>query len=183
LKANTKTLLLSINESQGKIKGVHPEQKIQIKLEIDTDPPLPHLPFESKLVMNPLPFYIGTYAIVDLFAGKMHAALCRKWQNRIKGRDWYDLIWYVQSGIAVNLSHLRARMRQTGHLLSDESLGEKELHARLHHRIDEIDWAMAKKDVAPFIADKGKLEIWSSQFFHDLIGHLRLVDDPPYKLV
>lgn len=95
LKGNTLSMLLSIHE-KGKIKGIHPEQKIQIKLEIDTDPPLLLLPLESKLVKNPIPFYVSTYAINDLFAGKMHAALCRNWQKRIKGRDWYDVIWYIQ---------------------------------------------------------------------------------------
>ena len=123
LKANTLSLLLSIQEKT-KIRGIHPEQKIQIKLEIDTDPPLSHLPFESKLVKNPVPFYVGTYAIVDLFAGKMHAVLCRNWQKRVKGRDWYDLIWYIQNGIPVNLSHLRERMRQTEHLQQKEKFGE-----------------------------------------------------------
>lgn len=177
LKANTFSLLLSIHEKT-KITGVHPEQKIQIKLEIDTDPPLLHLPLESKLVKNPVPFYVATYAIVDLFAGKMHAALFRNWQKRVKGRDWYDLIWYIQNGIPVNLSHLRERMRQTKHLHPEEKFGEKELLERLHKKIDEIDWELAKSDVATFIADKRRLDIWSARFFHDLLEHLRVVDDP-----
>jgi hypothetical protein len=178
LKANTFSLLLSIQE-RTKIKGIHPEQKIQIKLEIDTDPPLMHLPLESKLVKNPLPFYVGTYAIVDLFAGKMHAVLCRNWKNRIKGRDWYDLIWYIQNGTPMNISHLRERMRQTKHLQVDEIFDKKELIDRLHKKIDEINWELAKSDVLVFIPDKRRLDIWSNQFFHDLIAHLRVVDSPP----
>ncbi len=177
LKANTLSLLLSIQEKT-KITGVHPEQKIQIKLEIDTDPPLAHLPIESKLVKNPIPFYVTTYAITDLFAGKMHAVLCRNWQKRIKGRDWYDLIWYTQSGIAINLPHLRERMIQTKHLKPEEKFGEKELLERLHKKIDEIDWELAKSDISVFIADKRKLEIWSRQFFHDLVPLIRVVDEP-----
>lgn len=169
-------MLLSIHE-KSKIKGIHPEQKIQIKLEIDTDPPLLHLPLESKLVKNPVPFYVSTYAIVDLFAGKMHAALCRNWQKRIKGRDWYDVIWYIRSGIPVNLVHLRERMRQTKHLLPEEKFRESELVKRLHAKIDEIDWELAKSDIAMFIPDKQSLNLWSAPFFHDLIGHLRVVDD------
>ncbi len=176
LKGNTLSMLLSIHE-KSKIKGIHPEQKIQIKLEIDTDPPLLHLPLESKLVKNPVPFYVSTYAIVDLFAGKMHAALCRNWQKRIKGRDWYDVIWYIRSGIPVNLVHLRERMRQTKHLLPEEKFRESELVKRLHAKIDEIDWELAKSDIAMFIPDKQSLNLWSAPFFHDLIGHLRVVDD------
>lgn len=180
LKANTFSLLLSIHGKR-KLRGLHPEQKIQIKLEVDTDPPLSHLSLDSKLVKNPVPFYVATYAIVDLFAGEMHAVLCRSWQKRIKGRDWYDLIWYIQSGIPVNLAHLRERMRQTEHLNPHEKFGGEELLEKLHKRIDEIDWDLAKKDVAVFIADKSKLNIWSNQFFHDLIAHLRWVDDSNAK--
>lgn len=175
MKANTLALLLSIKEAA---EGIHPEQKIQIKLEIDTDPPPSHLPFESKLVLQPVPFYVSTYAIVDLCAGKIHAALCRNWQKRVKGRDWYDLIWYMQNGIPVNLSHLRERMRQTGHLQQNEKFGISELFARLHKKIDEIDWELAKSDISVFIADKTKIALWSKQFFHDAIVHLRWVDDP-----
>lgn len=180
LKANTLTLMLSIYEKE-RIKGIHRDQKIQIKLEIDTDPPLVHLPFESKLVKNPVPFYVSTYAITDLFAGKMHAVLCRNWKNRIKGRDWYDLVWYIQSGIPVNLSHLRERMRQTKHLGAEEQFRQKELIERLYKRIDSIDWELAKSDIAMFTPDKQKLEIWSTQFFHDILHHLRTVDDPGSK--
>ncbi len=176
LKGTTLSMLLSIGEIN-KIKGIHLEQKIQIKLEIDTDPPFIHLPFESKLVKNPVPFYVSTYALPDLFAGKMHAALCRNWKKRIKGRDWYDVIWYIQSGIPVNLVHLRERMKQTKHLDPEEKFGECELLERIHAKIDEIDWELAKSDIAMFIPDKQKLTIWSSLFFHDLIGHLQVVDD------
>lgn len=176
LKGNTLSMLLSIHE-KNKIKGIHPEQKIQIKLEIDTEPPLGFLPLESKLVRNPVPFYISTYAIVDLFAGKMHAALCRNWNNRIKGRDWYDVIWYIQSGIPVNLAHLRARMKQTHHLQPEDKFGERELLEKLHSKIDEINWELAKLDIAMFIPDKQRLNIWSTSFFHDLVGHLRVVDN------
>ncbi len=108
----------------------------------------------------------------------MHAVLCRRWQKRVKGRDWYDLIWYIQNGIPVNLSHLRERMRQTKHLQGDEQFEEKELLKWLHKRIDEIDWELAKSDVRAFITDKRRLDIWSNQFFHDIITHLRTVDDP-----
>lgn len=177
LKGNTISMLLSIHETI-KIKGIHPEQKIQIKLEIDTDPPLGYLPPESKLVRNPVPFYVSTYAIVDLFAGKMHAALCRNWKTRIKGRDWYDLIWYIQSGIPVNLAHLRERMRQTHHLQVDEKFGERELLERLYAKIDGIDWELAKSDIAMFIPDKQRLNLWSASFFKDLVKYLRVVDTP-----
>lgn len=175
LKGNTLSMLLSIHE-KNRIKGIHPEQKIQIKVEIDTDPPLLHLPPESKLVTNPIPFYVSTYAKVDLFAGKIHAALCRNWQKRVKGRDWYDVIWYIQNSIPVNLTHLRERMRQTKYLQPEETFGKDELLEKIHTKIDAVDWELAKSDIAQFIPDKQRLNIWSAQFFHDLMTHLQVVD-------
>ena len=174
LKANTFALLLSINGKEG-LKGIHRDQKIQIKLEIDVEPPS-ILPLESKLIKNPIPFYVVTYRTMDLFAGKMHAALCRSWKNRIKGRDWYDVIWYIQNDIPVNLDHLREKMLQTKHLQPAEALNEKDLREHLKKRIDQIDWELAKADAVPFIADKRRLDLWSASFFHDLMKHLRVVN-------
>jgi hypothetical protein len=176
LKANTLELLLSIDE-KSRTSGIHPEQKIQIKLEIDTDPPISRLPIESKLVKNPIPFYITTFRTTDLFAGKMHAVLCRAWGNRVKGRDWYDLIWYIQGGIPVNLSYLQAKMAQTNHLAAGEKLDENRLQQKLRERIDHVNWELAKADVVPFIQDKRRLDLWSSHFFYDLVKHLKVVDD------
>jgi len=174
LKANTLELLLSIDDKT-KRGGIHPEQKIQIKLEIDTDPPAYPLPMESKLVKNPIPFYVTTFRQMDLCAGKLHAVLCRAWRNRVKGRDWYDLIWYVQRGIPVNLAYLQEKMIQTKHLREDEKLGDNELRQKLSERINQIDWESAKSDVMPFIQDRTRLDIWSKQFFHDLVKDLKSV--------
>lgn len=173
IKANTFSMILSITR---KSQNIHPDQKIQIKLEVDTDPPPIELKYENKLVKNPFPFYVSTFQLPDLFAGKMHAMLCRPWQKRIKGRDWYDAIWYIQKGVSINLAHLIARMRQTGHLGTDELLTPDDLRERLRKKIDSIDWPTAKADVAPFIQDNRRLDIWSSQFFCDMMEHLSLIE-------
>ncbi len=173
LKTNTLILLLSI-EGKNKMKGIHPDQKLQVKLEIDIDPPSV-IATESKLVQNPVPFYVTTFPIASLFAGKMHAVLCRAWKHRVKGRDWYDLIWYIQNKIPVNLRYLRDKMCQTGHLDPKEKLDEAKLHQLLKARIDQIDWELAKKDVSAFIADKRRLDLWSKGFFHDLVLLLKTI--------
>jgi hypothetical protein len=68
-------------------------------------------------------------------------------------------------------------MNQTKHLHPEEEFGESELLERMHEKIDEIDWELAKSAIAMFIPNKQRLAIWSTSFFHDLIGHLRVVDD------
>lgn len=84
--------------------GMRPE--IRIKLEVDINPPL-GFATEEKLLLIPFSFYIKCFTAPDLFAGKMHALLFRKWKGRIKGRDWFDMEWYVKGNIPLQLKHLK----------------------------------------------------------------------------
>ncbi len=169
LKANTLKIYLNIGEQK---KG-HRDEKIQIKIEVDTDPPL-SFRLENRLVLNPVSFNVMTLHPSDLFAGKMHAILYRGWKGRVKGRDWFDLIWYMQKGIPLALSHLETIMKQAGHLEKKEKLSKNRLLEFLRAKIKEIDWENAKSDVEPFVADTGQLKIWSSQYFLQAIEHLKV---------
>jgi predicted nucleotidyltransferase component of viral defense system len=167
LKTNTLNLLLQIRE-HNKVWNLHPDQKLKIKIEIDTDPPLGFRTV-SALVKEPTPFQIVTYHLSDLFAGKMHAILYRAWKNRVKGRDWFDLIWFIQKGTPLNLSHLQERIKHTDEPpLKDE----EDLSRRLREKITHIDWELAKKDVRSFVTDPRLIEPWSASFFTSLIEHL-----------
>jgi predicted nucleotidyltransferase component of viral defense system len=172
LKGNTLNLLLTIAESTKQPERISPEEKIRIKLEIDTNPP-PGFIVEPKLVLNPTPFYVQTYAPGDLFAGKMHAVLCRGWKERVKGRDWYDLVWFVQRGIPVHLSHLTQRMQQSQHLSKDTELEPEKLLSLLREKIAVIDWERAQADVRPFLQDPHLVDIWSQAFFLDILPHIK----------
>ncbi|NGX59288.1 MAG: hypothetical protein KR126chlam3_00436 [Chlamydiae bacterium] len=169
VKSNTLKLFLTIEEET---KAIHPEEKIVIKLDIDTNPPL-GFEVETKLVLNPTPFYVLTYHQSDLFAGKMHAILCRSWKTRVKGRDWYDLVWFIKKGIPIHLSHLTQRMQQSGHLPLGEELDHEKLLDFLKDKIMKIDWEQAKKDVRAFLQDPKVLDVWSQSFFLDMISHLK----------
>lgn len=171
MKMNTIKLLLLIGDEK---KSANHNEKIQIKLEVDTDPP-PHFRIENRLVLDPVSFYVLTLHQSDLFAGKMHAILYREWKGRIKGRDWYDLIWYVQNKIPLGLQYLASCMRQAGNLKEDETLNRELVLERLHSRIRQIDWESAKADVRSFIGDPERLDIWSTQYFSDLISNLLVI--------
>lgn len=170
LKMNTIQLYLAIKDEE-KSKKINHNAKVQIKLEIDTDPP-PHYRVENQLVLNPVSFYVLTLHKSDLFAGKTHAALYRAWKSRIKGHDWYDIIWYITNKIPLSLTYLASCMRQAGNLEQDEILDCKLLLTRLHERIDTIDWDSAKSDMDAFISDPERLAIWSREYFHALIEKL-----------
>lgn len=169
LKTNTLNLLLQMHEHQ-KRGTLHPDQQLKIKLEIDIDPPWGFRTV-AALVKEPTPFQIVTYHLSDLFAGKMHAILYRAWKNRIKGRDWFDLIWFIQRETPLNLTHLQERIEHVGELPPENI---EQFFSRLRDKIHSIDWELAKKDVRGFIADPRLIESWSSSFFLSLIEHLKI---------
>ena len=158
----------------GNVLRMHPgaPSKIKIKFETDTDPP-PGFTTENKLMLLPFSFYVSCYSLPDLFAGKMHALLFRKWKTRVKGRDWYDLEWYVRQGIPLNLNHLSERIRQSGEL-KGQQINAQELINLLQERIANLNVSQAVLDIKPFLNDKAKLDIWSENYFTDLIKHLKI---------
>jgi len=173
LKANTLNQLLVIAASEDIVQAVHRGQVLKIKLEVDTDPP-PEFDTHTRYVLQPIPFAVRTYVLPDLFAGKMHAVLCRKWKNRVKGRDWYDLVWYAANHPQLHLAHLEQRMRQSGDWEEKEHLAPEEFRKLLIRSIDALDVNLARKEVEPFIKNPQNLTLWSHEFFYDVASRIQL---------
>ncbi len=159
----------------GSVRKKMPSGKImKIKLEVDTNPPGN---FNTKAVylFQPVSFSVNTYSLPHLFAGKMHAILCRSWGDRVKGRDWYDLVWYAGKNIPVGLKHLESRMKQTGHLEANELLTGKMMKQKLMEKIGGINFNNAGKDVLNFLKDPSSLELWSEEFFRVICKKIKTV--------
>jgi len=165
---------------QPPISGIPNNEIIKIKIEIDTSPPAGAV-HEQKFRLHPQPFSVKMYDRPSLFAGKLHALLCRNWKQRIKGRDFYDYIWYLSEGISVNLPHLEARMIQTGHWSDESSLTLSEVKKLLYQRFEQVKFEQAKKDIIPFISDPDKLAIWSQDFFTALTQEKLLSSEAPIR--
>lgn len=154
-------------------EGIGSRPEISIKLEIDTHPPL-GFKTEEKLLVRPFSFYTKCFTLPDLFAGKMHALLFRKWKQRVKGRDWYDMEWYVKKGVPLHLAHFLQRAKDSGDWKAN-TITQAQLENLLYHRIDELSIERAKDDVVRFIRDPQKIAIWSKPYFHDLAAKITFV--------
>jgi hypothetical protein len=148
------------------------QQRTRIRLEIDIAPP-PGANFEVKTVLLPIPFQVKLVSLPDLFAGKSHALLCRQWKSRVKGRDFYDFVWFVARGIPCHLEHLKARMVQTGHWNTEAFLGKDDFCKLLIEKFGKVDFLQAKDDVRPFVRDQDSLKLWSREFFNELVPKVR----------
>lgn len=152
--------------------GLEQKANIKIKLEIDTEPPL-GFKTEEKLLLKPFSFYVKCFIATDLFAGKMHALLFRKWKNNVKGRDWYDMEWYIKKGIPLNLDHFLLRARDSGDW-TKATISEEEFRMLLKEKIESVNLVRVKADIARFIPDQRVLDIWSVNYFKDLVSHLKI---------
>lgn len=170
LKADTvwKELVL---ESLVPQAGIGNRRNIKIKLEVDTEPPL-GFETEEKLLLKPFSFYIKCFTQSDLFAGKMHALLFRKWKQRVKGRDWYDMEWYIKKGVPLNLDHFLIRAIDSGDW-KENNISQEQFINLLQEKISSISFKNVREDIIPFIRDEKVLDIWSADYFRDLIMRIK----------
>ena len=126
-------------------------QKISIKLDVDTNPP-----HGGNVVLRPVDrlvfFQIAHYDLPSLFAGKLHACLFRKY---VKGRDYYDLLWYLLRREKPNFNLLNNAVRQTQGV--DPGIAQENFKALLQERLRNIDFDLVRRDVQPFIEDPVEL--------------------------
>jgi predicted nucleotidyltransferase component of viral defense system len=174
LKADTRRLLIAISAKQRIVDTIARNQNIPIRLEIDVTPP-DSFETESRYVFQPIPFALRVCTLPDLFAGKMHAVLCRGWKHRVKGRDWYDFVWFAANHPVLRLRHLEARMRQSGHWPEKATLDEASFRQTLLTRIEKLDVKSARAEVLPFLRNPDAASVWSVDFFVALAERIRFI--------
>ncbi len=171
IKGNSKEHILLFNPNSSNINLINKNESIKIKFEVDIDPP-ENASFETKYQLLPSPYEVQLYDMTSLFAGKIHAVLCRAWKNRIKGRDLYDYIFYLSRNSHVNMEHLKARLIESKVLRDRELFNIDILKEMLCSRFDSIDYSSAKEDVMSFINDKQSLDLWNPDFFKKITNSL-----------
>ena len=172
LKGNTKEHMLMFFNADQSVESIPGNEKIKIKFEVDTNPPA-SASFERRYRLLPVPYEVMLYDMPSLFAGKVHAVICRAWKSRIKGRDLYDYVFFLSKGAHLNTDHLKARLVQSGIWDSEDSFSIADAKRLLCDRFEAIDYSQAKADVIPFLKDSASLEIWSADFFRQITEGLQ----------
>ena len=179
VKGNTIEHLININAPKDITSKIHRDQTVKIKLEVDTNPPL-DFEIQNVIRLTPQPFSINAFTLPSLYAGKMHAILCRAWSSRPKGRDWYDLVWYIANDVELDVKHLKARLSQSCKYLEandikiPDELTKQNIKELLLQRIESLDVAKAKNDVQPFIKNMREIELWSKEFFMAIVENIKI---------
>lgn len=172
-KGNTLTLMMSFFPKSEDAKKVVSNQKIKIKFEIDVDNPSGGIT-EYKYRMLPAPYEVQIFDEATLFAGKIHAIICREYKNHVKGRDYYDYLFFIGKGSKFNIPYLENKLKYTGGRINDnETLTLERVKEFLRERFLSVDYESAKEDVANFISDKEGLNLWKKELFLSTLDELK----------
>ncbi len=139
-------------------------RKLRVKLEVDANPPA-GASYEMPFLDFPFPAAVRIFDLPSLFAGKIHALLCRSY---LKGRDWYDFIWHTARRTPINHDLLSAALDQQGPwkgrgTKTDDTWCVEQLRTL----IEQVDWMQAKEDVRRFVKvqELPTLDLWTREFF------------------
>ena len=123
-----------------------PSQKLSIKLEIDSKPPAGATTKIQVIRLHRL-MALRSHTLPCLMAGKIRAILTRPFP---KGRDWYDLMWYLSRRPATrpDIAFLQACLDQGSQNASPDANAWKNL---LLEKLSGLKAGALLKDVAPFL--------------------------------
>ena len=164
VKGNTLMLFLQFFPNDDESRHIVGNQKIKIKFEIDVDNPSGGCT-EIKYQLLPSPYEVRVFDESTLFAGKIHAIICRDYKNHVKGRDYYDYLFYCGKGTKINLLYLENKLKNTKVLKENETLTLNKVKEMLENKFNNVDYESAKEDVSNFITNKDSLSIWSKKLF------------------
>ena len=171
LRANTREHILVIGAPHALQQRFQSAELVKIKMEVDTDP-VTAFSWEARDLFLPIPFSIRTLTESSLFAGKLHAVLCRQWGRRVKGRDWYDFLWFIGRKTKVDLPYLEEKVRQSGHYARGEALSLAILQDLLRERIEELSIDRAKEDIIDFVPNPNLISGWTKGLFLSAVDRL-----------
>lgn len=170
LKGDTKEHILMFFPNEN-MQNTTSLKNIKIKFEVDINPPS-GAKYDLKYKLLPSPHQVKLYDEASLFAGKIHAILCRNWNYRTKGRDLYDYIFYLSKNISVNLELVKEKLIDSNVLKGNDNFDINVLKEMLTAKFNEINYNDAKEDVIAFIEDKDSLNLWTKEFFIEITKNI-----------
>lgn len=162
-KLNTYQTTLKFNFSKNISEILHKNELIKVTFEVDTKPAL-GFSTVNKFLIEPEFATINVLDDSSLFAGKIHAILCRTYQNRVKGRDYYDYLYFVKKGIKPNLEYLKNKLIETGKIKACYFSREK-LIEMLKEKFESVDFKSVIEDAQKFVFTNEDLSFYSKELF------------------
>ena len=170
-KLNTYQAFISFNIDERLTSRLHKDELIKVKFEVDCNPSL-GFNVESKWITEPELASINVLDIESLFSGKLHAILCRNYKNRVKGRDFYDFIFYINKKVKPNLNYLKNKLIESNILDKDAVFTIDILKEMLIQRFNQIDFKQVRDDAQKFVMKNEDLSLYCKELFIDCVNKM-----------
>ena len=170
-KLNTYQTLIKLKVDKNLLKILHKDEVMKVKFEVDCNP---SLGFDNEIKWLDLPEF-ASVSVLDqpsLFAGKIHAILCSSYKNNVKGRDYYDFLFYIRQKVKPNLKYLRNKLIETNKLKEEDDFDNDILKIMLVNKIESIDFNQVKNDAQKFVFKNENMDYFSKELFIDMIKRL-----------
>ena len=163
-KLNTYQTFISLKLDNKIISTLHKDELLKVKFEIDCNP---SLGFKNETKWLDIPEFAQVVVLDEpsLFAGKLHAILCRNYKNTVKGRDYYDFLFYVQKRIKPNLIYLRNKLIETGKINALDHFDLNVLKSMLKEQFEKVDFNQVKQDAMRFVFKNEDLSYYTKDLF------------------
>ena len=148
-------------------------ENLHIKVEINQQITGKYITEMSPYVSGNSSTFVKHYPLDVLMAGKISAALDRVYEKgktgiTVKGRDYYDLVWYMQKQIVPNLHKL---------LDVNARYSLDNVFDLLDSKVNKIKPADLYIDLEPYFEEKQFIKDWCDNF-HDLYKRYRKTYTP-----
>ncbi len=171
-KLNTYQTFINLKINQELVKLLHKDEVIKVKFEIDCEPAL-GFSTESKWIDMPEFAPIIVLDEPSLFAGKIHAILCRNYKNTVKGRDYYDYLFYIKNEVSPNLVYLKNKLVDSGKLNPNDKFDINVLKEMLINRFEQVDFDQVKNDIERFIITNEDLSYCCKDLFVQMTDKIK----------
>ncbi len=172
VRCNQREIVMNIGFPEGLVRRLHRDAVVKVKIDVNTEPP-EGARYEKFAMNDPLNYYLCALDLPSMFAGKIGAVIARQWGNRIKGRDLYDYLWYLDNGIGINMEYMKSNLVRQEIIGIDDEFNLDVLRRILCDRFDKIDYGSAMADVWEFVVDEVPPENWNADLFKATLDRLK----------
>ncbi len=154
------------------------DQKLKIKFEVQTD----FNKYESfDLINSNFPLYeINTVSKESMMANKLSAILSKDEFIEVKGRDYFDLKYYIDNDIKLNITLFNYWIKHDGFMLAGRKVKDElpknkdELIKLLKKKFKSVDFEKVQNDIFSFVDSSFDFSIYNLEYFSQLVEKINV---------
>ena len=170
-KLNTYQTFITLKVNPRIVRFLHKDEVVKVKLEVDSHPALG---FKAESRWLDMPEFAPVIVLDEpsLFSGKIQAILCRNFKNNVKGRDYYDFLFFMQRRIRPNMEYLRNKLLANGKISEADPFDMDTLKKMLKEQFEKVDFSRVRQDAMRFTFENEDLSYYSKELFMQMADRL-----------